>query len=90
MQVTDCGEEFKQASEKESDHRVEVRGKNWEFARSRMAWLNQLVANFKFWLRGTFHQSPHWRFLQLYLDEFCHRHNRRRIDSLLKPLQRLM
>ncbi len=88
--VTDGGGEFEHAAQNEYKHRFEVTGKNWERARSRMARLNLLVANFKMWLRGTFHQSPHQRFLQLYLDEFCFRHNRRNTKSPLTPLQRLM
>ena len=44
---TDGGGEFEHAREDEYDHRFEVTGKNWERARTQMARLNLLMANFK-------------------------------------------
>jgi len=88
--ITDGGTEFQADAASHVKHEPEVTGTDWERARSRMARLNLIVANFKMWLRGTFHQSPHRRFVQLYLDEFCYRHNRRNTKTPLTPLQRLM
>ncbi len=88
--ITDGGTEFTGEAVAHVRHRPEVTGKEWERARSRMARLNLFVANFKMWLRGTFHQSPHLRLLKYYLDEHCFRHNRRKSKSPLKPLQSLL
>ena len=88
--ITDGGTEFTGEAVAHVRHEPEVTGKEWERARSRMARQNLFVANFKMWMRGTFHQSMHQRLLQLYLNEHCFRHNRRKSKSPLKPLQSLL
>lgn len=90
MLVTDGGTEFMAKAASHLKHKPEVTGQDWERARARMARLNLFVANFKMWMRGTYHQSPHQRLLQYYLDEHCFRHNRRNTKSPLTPLQRLL
>lgn len=88
--VTDGGTEFMADAASHVKHKPEVTGQDWERARARMARLNLFVANFKMWLRGTYHQAPHLRLLKYYLDEHCFRHNRRKSKSPLKPLQSLL
>jgi len=88
--VTDGGTEFMADAASHVKHKPEVTGQDWERARAPMARLNLFVANFKMWLRGTYHQAPHERLLQYYMDEPCFRHNRRKSKSPLKPLQRLL
>lgn len=45
-------------------------------------WLHTIVSNAKSFIRGTFHGLDK-KHLQSYLDEFCYRFNRRRIESQL-------
>ncbi|MGC8765655.1 MAG: transposase, partial [Brevinematia bacterium] len=65
LKEIDNGKEYRSIKEYDRDKRKEI-----------LKWLNLLMHNIKSVMKGTYHSGCR-KHLQLYLDEYCYRFNRR-------------